>query len=175
MWITQRSRHGVYVRCIWRESFWIEKVRSEKLHELWRSVNDLVGRGSTPASSTIAADFHRFMDDKVAGVRASTDGALPPQYMTAPPDCALHEFTQLTSDDVVAAVRQLPDKQSVTDPIPTRLLKEHVDVLSPFLTALFNHSLSLGVVPSGFKAAYITARLKKPDLDPADVKSFRPD
>jgi len=91
----------------------------------------------------------------------------------APPDCALHEFTQLTTDDVVAAVRQLPDKQSVTDPIPTRLLKEHVDVLSPFLTALFNRSLSLGVVPSGFQAAYITPRLKKPDLDPADVKSFR--
>ena len=50
----------------------------------------------------------------------------------------------------------------------------HVDVFAPFLTALFNRSLSLGVVPSGFKAAYITPRLKKPDLDPADVKSFRP-
>jgi len=34
---------------------------------------------------TIAAgDFHRFMDDKVAGVRASTDRAPPPQYTTAP-------------------------------------------------------------------------------------------
>ena len=55
-----------------------------------------------------------------------------------------------------------------------RLLKEHVDVFAPFLTALFNRSLSLGVVPSGFKAAYTTPRLKKPDLDPANVKSFRP-
>jgi len=49
-----------------------------------------------------------------------------------------------------------------------------VDVFAPFLTALFNRSLSLGVVPSGFKAAYITPRLKKSDLDLADVKSFRP-
>jgi len=60
-----------------RESFWTEKVRNEKScpSELWRSVNDLMGRGSTPASSTIdAADFHRLIDDKVAGVRASTDG-----------------------------------------------------------------------------------------------------
>ena len=47
-------------------------------------------------------------------------------------------------------------------------------MFAPFLTALFNRSLSLGVVPSGFKAAYITPRLKKSDLDPADVKSFRP-
>ena len=47
-------------------------------------------------------------------------------------------------------------------------------MLLPFLIALFNRSLSLGVVPFGFKTAYITPRLKKPDLDPADVKSFRP-
>jgi len=49
-----------------------------------------------------------------------------------------------------------------------------VNVFAPFLTTLFNWSLSLGVVPPVFKAAYITPRLKKPDLDPADVKSFRP-
>ena len=88
-----------------------------------------MGRGATPASSTIAADdFHRFIDDKVAGVRASTDSAPPPHYTTAAPDCSLHNFTLLTEVDVVAAVRQLPDKQCGTDPIPTRLLKEHVDV-----------------------------------------------
>jgi len=63
---------------------------------------------------------------QVAGVRALTDGAPPPQYTTKPPDCSLHDFTQLTTDDVVTAVRQLPDKQSATNPIPTRLLKEHV-------------------------------------------------
>jgi len=67
-----------------------------------------------------------------------------PQYTTAPLDCTLHDYTQLTTDNDVAAVRQLPDKQSATDPISTRLLNEHVDVLSPFLTALFNRSLSLG-------------------------------
>jgi len=80
----------------------------------------------------------------------------------------------ITPSLVITAVCQLSDKQCGTDPIPTRLLKEHVDVFAPFLTALFNRSLSLGVVPSGFKAAYITPRLKKSDLDPADVKSFRP-
>ena len=87
-------------------------MRSEKScpSELWRSVNELMGRGSSPASSTITAvDFHRYMDDKVAGVRASTDGAAPPQYTTAPLGCSLHQFNQLTTDDVVAAVRQLSD------------------------------------------------------------------
>ena len=42
------------------------------------------------------------------------------------------------------------------------------------VTFLFNQSLSLGSVPAILKAAYITPRLKKPDLDTSDVKSYRP-
>ena len=34
--------------------------------------------------------------------------------------------------------------------------------------------MEFGIVPSLFKEAYITPLLKKPDLDPADVKSYRP-
>ena len=77
-------------------------------------------------------------------------------------------------EDVTTAVRQLPDKYCVSDPIPTSLLKDNIHVLAPFLTFLFNRSLSLGSVPVILKAAYITPRLKKPDLDTLDVKSYRP-
>jgi hypothetical protein len=62
----------------------------------------------------------------------------------------------------------------MSDPLPTRLLKDNVDVLAPFLVELMNRSLVLGVVPSVFKSAYITPLLKKADLDPADAKSYRP-
>jgi len=48
-----------------------------------------------------------------------------------------------------------------------------VDVLMPFLVELLNRSLVHGIVPTGFKAAYITPRLKKPDLDQDDTKSYR--
>jgi hypothetical protein len=68
----------------------------------------------------------------------------------------------------------LPDKQCLSDPMPTRVLKENVDILAPFLAALLNKSMSLGTVPALFKEAYITPLLKKTDLDPADVKSYRP-
>jgi len=34
--------------------------------------------------------------------------------------------------------------------------------------------MAIGSVPSIFKSAYITPLLKKADLDPADVKSYRP-
>jgi len=71
-------------------------------------------------------------------------------------------------------VRALPDKQCSTDPMPTRLLKENVALLAPFLSQLFCWSLQHGVVPTTMKSAYITPILKKTDMDPADTKSYRP-
>ena len=58
--------------------------------------------------------------------------------------------------------------------MPTRLLKDSVDVLAPYIVELVNRSLTSGSVPSAFKAAYITPLLKKATLDPDDVRSYRP-
>jgi hypothetical protein len=160
-----------------RESFWQSRIESERSspRKLWRSVDTLMGRGRGPSTVPISADdLHSFFDAKVAGVRASTDDAPPATYSTAPPDCRLADFRRLTADDVIMAVRQLPDKQCRSDPMPTRLLKSNVDVLAPFLVNLFNRSLSVGTVPDVFKAAYITPLLKKEDADPSDVKFYRP-
>ena len=97
----------------------------------------------------------------MAGVRTATNGAPPPTFTTVPPGCLFNDYQPLTVDDVTKAVRLLPDKQCMFDPLPTRLLKEFVDDLAPFLTELFNRSLAEGVVPHAFKAAYITPLLKK--------------
>jgi len=106
-------------------------------------------------------------------VRAQTADAPPPSFTPAPQDCSLVKFRPLTDEDIITAVRQLLEKQSANDPIPTRLLKDNVEVLAPFLVDLFNRCLLTGWVPASFKAAYITPRLKKPDLDQADPKSYR--
>jgi len=47
-------------------------------------------------------------------------------------------------------------------------------VLAPFVTDLFNRSLSAGVFPTQFKAAFVTPLLKKSYLDPSQGKSYRP-
>ena len=71
-------------------------------------------------------------------------------------------------------VLALPDKQCLSDPLPTWLLKKSVNVLAPFLCWLFCRSLEHGVVPSSMKSAYITPILKKADLNSSDPKSYRP-
>ena len=71
-------------------------------------------------------------------------------------------------------VQALSDKQCMSDPLPTWLLKKSVNVLAPFLCWLFCWSFEHGVVPSRMKSAYITPILKKADLDSLDPKSYRP-
>jgi len=65
-------------------------------------------------------------------------GAAAPQFTAAPVGCELHVFSAVISDDVAAMVRALPGKQCSSDPLPTRLLKANVDILTPFLSHLFS-------------------------------------
>jgi len=84
------------------------------------------------------------------------------------------QTTIQTVDGVTAAVCVLLDKSCTLYDLPTAQLKAVFDIIAPFLTALFNRSLSSGSVPEAFKAAYITLLLQKSDIDPADVSSYRP-
>jgi len=61
------------------------------------------------------------VNDKVAGVRASTAGADSPTFTTVPVGCELRLFTPVSSADVVELVKKLPDKQCTSDPLPIGL------------------------------------------------------
>jgi hypothetical protein len=70
-----------------REAFWRSTTSSQQKspHALWNIINNLLGRGRVPPEDAIGADvFHRFYDENVEGVRASTAGATAPTFsMTA--------------------------------------------------------------------------------------------
>jgi len=142
-----RERRRVYrdLLKLKRESFWKAKVDAERSspQQLWQSIDALMGRGHRPA----------------------------PSFSSAPPGCSFPGCITLDVNDVIAAVRALPDKQCSLDTMPTSLLEEHINLLAPFLVELFNHSLALGVFPASFKIAYITPLLKKSNLDSANVRS----
>ena len=75
-------------------------------------------RGRTPPRETVgAANFHRFFDAKVTAVRASTCDAQMPLFTPVSLDSHLFNFRSLTTSDITAAVRALPDKQSSSDPM----------------------------------------------------------
>ena len=142
-----------------RAAFWSSKIDADQ-HQpsrVWRSFDELLGRGRAPVFNDISASvLHDFFDDKVAAVRAATANADPPHFTPAPAGCVLNEFLPITPADVVELINALPDKQSATDPLPTWVLMRSADVLAPFFCQLFNLSLQHGCVPSNFKASYIT-------------------
>jgi hypothetical protein len=62
----------------------------------------------------------------------------------------------------------LPNKSSL---VP--ILKSVASELTPFVTAFFSRSLTAGRFPGTFKA-FIMPIIKKPGLNSADVRSYRP-
>jgi len=60
------------------------------------------------------------------------------------------------------------------DPLPVSVMKMVAAEIAPFLTELFNRSMSAGHFPATFKEAFITLAIKKPGLDAMDALSYRP-
>jgi len=70
------------------------------------------------------------------------------------------EFRCVTVEEVVVAIRKLPDKSCGLDVLPTPQLKLVADLIAPFLCELFNLSLTTATVPEAFMFMYVTPRLK---------------
>ena len=62
----------------------------------------------------------------------------------------------------------------IIDPLPTPLFLECLDVLLPYITSVFNSSLTSGVFPTIFKSAIVRPTLKKPSLDSECLHNYRP-
>ena len=110
-----------------------------------------------------------FFNNKVERVRASTADAAPP--VTSQPVTSLLTDFPLCSEDEVRRIMSSPTKSCTLDPY--RQMKEAVDVLLPYLTAMVNASLREGCLPASQKIAIITRLLKKPSLDTSELKNYR--
>ena len=56
--------------------------------------------------------------------------------------------------------------------IPTKVIKDNIDIFSPILLEVFNKSLALGRFPSSMTLANITPVFKKDDR--TDKNNYRP-
>jgi len=120
----------------------------------------------------MADDFIKFFAEKVKSVCASTADCRPPtSFRTV--KSSMTEFMVCSEDDVRRTIMASPTKSCMLDPIPTFLLNETLDPLLPYVTAMVS-SLREGCLPASQKHAIITLLLKKPSLDGAEMKNFRP-
>ena len=128
----------------------------------------------TPPPSVLTADgFLKFFSDKVESVRGATMGQPLPRILPTAVTSLSH-FQACTENEVREVIMRSPSKSCSLDPIPTRILKECIDDLLPFLTAMCTSSLIEGHLPVSQRHAIITPLIKKSHLDATDVKNYRP-
>jgi hypothetical protein len=145
-------------------------MRNGRLSGEIRSTRSLVAKSSVavrrgaaaasrpPSDSVNAKLFHQFLEQYVSGLRSTTaDSPPPPPLFTATwAGCMFDVFHLVGVDDVMTAVRGLPDKQSALDPLPNKLYTEGLCRHSGFfLMVLFNRCLACGQVPMLFEESFL--------------------
>lgn len=86
----------------------------------------------------------------------------------------LRSFTPKTETEIRKLILESETKTSSINPIPTFLLKELVDVLLGYITAMINASLEQAQFPGSEKSSVITPKLKKNNLDRNKIFNYRP-
>ena len=86
----------------------------------------------------------------------------------------LDVFSPASEDEIYKIIKGSPSKSCDLDPIPTSLLKDHLDQLKTLITQIVNFSLESAVFPSCFKKAYVTPLLKNPPLDADILENYCP-
>jgi hypothetical protein len=153
----------------------IETLNADKDNprRLWKTLNVTLGVSESITFTHTAEEFAQFFDDKISAIRLLTHNAPSPVFAVSPPNL-MQPFHTVSTDDVVQLISSAPSKHCQLDPMPTWLLKRCAVTLGPFLTCLFNTSLSSGIVPLNMKYSIVTPLLKKPNMDQSDCASFRP-
>ena len=95
-------------------------------------------------------------------------------YPDSSPVRAMSHFITVTPDEISKLILGSPTKSCDLDPIPTWMVKLHLDLLLPPITDIINMSLTSGVVPESMRHALVTPLLKKQSLDPENPKNYRP-
>ena len=149
------------------------------------SITKVVSETPLPDHSSkeeLVNDFGNFFQKKIDLIRDKIDKVLKDENIPSEVNyencgnCSqseLHDFKNLTEEDVKKLVRKCSSKHCVLDPAPTTLIKECLDVLLPIITLIVNKSLQSGYFTSCYKCSVVIPLIKKLDLERV-FQSYRP-
>ena len=139
-------------------------------NKLFRMVDKLFQPGSSALPSytsleVLVGDFNEFFIGKIQSIRDELQDAV-----------VAHEFTMtpVSCSTIKNTIQSLSTKTCSLDPLPTFVIKNFVDLLSPMITNIVNQSLTTGEFPSFLKLSHVRPRLKKDNLDKEILKNYRP-
>ena len=128
--------------------------------------------------------LQNFFHNKITVIReelCATSSAIPTEntssevlVASSEPEVHFSNFRIVSPVEVRNIIMKAPSKSCSLDPIPTWHLKNSIDEVLPTLTHLINASLAESSMPSSLKNAIVTPLLKKPALEPEELKNYRP-
>ena len=172
----------------WQEQFELQRVSFQRIYtdywssvirdspdskSLWRRLNCVLHPSDTLTCPHSAQAFARFFDDKIEAIRLNTAGAAPPVINSrAVP--TFDTLKQCSVEEVAGFIQVSANKQCQLDPVPTRIVKQCCDLLSPVITTIINDSFAEGYFPDILKSAVVKPIIRKSNMDRFDLKSWRP-
>nr|XP_054755564.1 uncharacterized protein LOC129261530 [Lytechinus pictus] len=163
-----------------------EIIAGSNSKELFKVVHDLTVEQSDqllPSHSSkdeLCQRFSDYFNDKISKLRASTTNVnLSPvpsstEATLVGSACQLEEFHPVSEKDVRKIIKSKVVKTCVLDPVPACVFSGCLNTLLPAITDMANQSLMSGNFLTLLKSAVVTPILKKQNLDPEDLKNFRP-
>ena len=129
-------------------------------------------------NKTLADQFISFFHNKIDNIRTGLCAMVDEPLVEIPDQSfngvQLNCFSSVTLQEIRHIILKAPSKSCELDPLPSWLLKECVDELSPIVTSIVNASLNHAIVPLPLKTALIRPLLKKSGLDKEVLKNYRP-
>ena len=148
---------------------------------LFRLVSVFYGKSKScvfPSASSLSdlvEIFSRYFIEKICTIRTNLDSICntTPTFDSFNGEI-MSVFKPVTTDCVKNIILTSSSTSCSLDPIPTPLLIKHIDNIVESVTCIINDSLMYGTVPPAFKHALVNPLLKKNDLDPDNLKNYRP-
>ena len=130
---------------------------------------------------TLAYQFNSFFITKIEkimeGLVPTNTHLVNPVYLESEMETTviLHKFRPITLDETKKSILSAAPKSCKLDPIPMKLLRNHIDALStPTIQKIINISINNGTISTNMKEALLRPLLKNLNLDHHQFKSFRP-
>ena len=129
--------------------------------------------------SLLVEGFNKFLHAKIAKIMDrlklnqkthNPNKLIEDGYQT---ELRIGTLTPVSYMDVINMVKSVPPKSCDLDPIPTKILKNHIDALAHGIAIIINTSFEHGYVCDSLKEAIIRPLLKSPKLDLV-FPNFRP-
>lgn len=137
--------------------------------EHWRVLNNLLGRQKIQsplpvATSQLTDHFSRIVQDR------PEEGILPCGPST---EHSLSSFQPILQINVLQALKRVKiHKATGSDGVPPSVLRKCAPAIAPYVTEVFNQSLTSGTFPHIFRHANVCPIFKKGDR--ADAGNYRP-